>query len=104
MKLSATILAAVAAASLAATPVLARPKITLYSAPNYQGHAVDIDRPVRDLSRYGFNDRAQSARVRGRWLVCAADDFGGKCVTLNYDSPRLKDFDMNRRASSLRPD
>jgi hypothetical protein len=93
----------VAALAFAATPAAARPWITLYSAPNYQGASVNLDHPVRNLDHYGFNDRAQSARVHGHWLMCAANDFSGQCVSLNHDTPRLKDYDMNRRANSVRP-
>ncbi len=97
------IVAALAALTLTASPAAARPWITLYSAPNYGGSSVNLDRPVRNLDRYGFNDRAQSARVHGRWLLCAANDFQAPCATLNHDTPRLKDYDMNRRANSVRP-
>lgn len=94
-----------AIAALSAAPAAAAPVITLYSAPNYQGQSITIDHPVRDLDRHDwdFGDRAQSARVHGHWLVCAAKNFQGDCVTLNHDTPRLKDYDMNRRADSVRP-
>ena len=93
------------ALGLAAGPAAAAPVITLYSAPNYQGHSITIDHPVRDLDHHDwdFGDRAQSARVHGHWQVCAAKNFQGDCVTLNHDAPRLKDYDMNRRADSVRP-
>jgi hypothetical protein len=94
-----------AAFALAAAPATAAPWITLYSAPDYQGHSITIDHPVRDLDHHDwdFGDRAQSARVHGHWLVCAAKNFEGDCVTLNHDTPRLKDYHMNRRADSVRP-
>src|SRR5882762_7518097 len=80
-----TLILTAAFAALAATPVLAAPSITLYSAPNYQGHSITLDHPVRDLDHHDwdFGDRAQSARVHGHWLVCAAKNFQGDCVTLN---------------------
>lgn len=98
-----TLLATAALAAMVASPAAARPWITLYSAPYYQGHSVDIDHPVRKLGDYGFSDRAQSARVHGAWEVCAAEDFRGDCVTVNRDVPYFKDYDMNRRADSVRP-
>ncbi|HEY0300934.1 MAG TPA: beta/gamma crystallin-related protein [Rhizomicrobium sp.] len=105
MTRTAWILSAAAGLALVAVPAAAAPRITLYSAPNYQGTSVTIDHPVRDLDRRGmdFGDRAQSARVHGRWLMCAAKNFEGDCVTLNHDTPRLKNYDMNRRADSVRP-
>jgi hypothetical protein len=97
------LLTAAALAALLATPAAARPWIVLYSAPNFQGSSVEIDHPVRDLDNYGFGDRAQSARVYGRWLACASTDFRGDCVTLDHNVRRLKDYDMNRRLDSVRP-
>jgi hypothetical protein len=35
--------------------------------------------------------------------VCAAEDFRGDCVTVNRDVPYFKDYNMNRRADSVRP-
>lgn len=106
MRISAYLLAAAAGLVLVAAPAAAKPWITLYSAPNYQGHSIDIDHPVRDLDHHDwdFGDRAQSARVHGHWLMCAAKNFEGDCVHLNHDTPRLKDYDMNRRADSVRPE
>ncbi|MEI9992758.1 MAG: beta/gamma crystallin-related protein [Rhizomicrobium sp.] len=105
MRISTLTIAIAAVAGLAAAPAAARSTITLYSAPNYQGHAITLDHAVRDLDNHDwdFGDRAQSARVRGRWQVCAAKNFQGDCIILNHDAPRLKDYDMNRRADSLRP-
>ncbi len=105
MRKSTSIIAIAIVAGLAAAPAAARPTITLYSAPNYQGKSITIDRPVRDLDRHDwdFGDRAQSAQVRGRWQLCAAKDFQGDCITLRHDAPRLKDYDMNRRVDSVRP-
>ena len=106
MKRTAWILYAAAALAFAASPAAAKPWITLYSAPNYNGHSISIDHPVRDLDHHDwhFGDRAQSARVHGPWRMCAANDFGGPCIHLSHDTPRLKDYDMNRRANSLRPE
>ncbi len=87
MRKSTSIIAIAIVAGLAAAPAAARPTITLYSAPNYQGKSITIDRPVRDLDRHDwdFGDRAQSAQVRGRWQLCAAKDFQGR---LHHPAPR----------------
>lgn len=103
MKKSAWIIAAATAVLLAAAPAAAAPWITLYSAPYYGGHSVVLNHPVPDLGQYGFNDRAQSARVHGHWQMCAAGGFGGDCVALYHDTPELKSYGMNRRANSVRP-
>ena len=99
------IVTAAAVLALAIAPAAAAPVITLYSAPNYQGSSVTITHAVNDLDHNGmdFGDRAQSARVHGHWLMCASKNFQGDCVTLTHDTPRLKDYDMNRRADSVRP-
>ena len=91
--------------ALAVVPAAAAPVITLYSAPDYQGHSITIYSIARDLDAHGwdFGDRAQSARVHGHWLMCASKNLQGDCVTLTHDTPRLKDYDMNRRADSVRP-
>ncbi len=96
-----SVLAAITA--FAAAPAAAAPWITLYSAPNYQGHSVTLNHPVGNLDHYDFNDRAQSARVHGHWQICAANGFQPPCAILNHDVARLKDYDMNRRANSVRP-
>ncbi len=105
MRKSTLIVAIALAAGLSAAPAAAKPWITLYSAPNYQGHSITLDHAVRDLDHrdWDFGDRAQSAQVHGRWQICAAKNFQGPCVTLNHNTPRLKDYDMNRRADSVRP-
>src|ERR1700742_2400238 len=98
------ILVAAGALALLTVPAFARGTLTLYSAPFFQGTSVPLDHPVRDLDRYSFNDRAQSARVNGgAWELCAANNFNGDCVTLTHDVRELKRYDMNRRANSARP-
>src|SRR5689334_1488784 len=43
---------------------------TLYDQPNFQGNSVTITQSAPDLGKWRFNDRAQSARFEGRWLIC----------------------------------
>src|SRR5687768_2540006 len=52
---------------------------TLYDQPNFQGNSVTITQSAPDLGKWRFNDRAQSARFEGRWLICEHDDFKGRC-------------------------
>ncbi len=77
--------------------------ITLYSAPNFRGNSVTLRGPAPNLDDFDFNDRAQSARVNGAWLLCAAKMFKNDCVTLTHDVRYLKSYNMNRRATSARP-
>ena len=63
---------------------------------------VNIDRPTADLSRANFNNRAESAIVRGgSWEVCSDADYGGSCLALAPGRyPNLGSF--GREVSSLR--
>jgi hypothetical protein len=77
--------------------------IVLFEKPYFQGRSVTIEGPVPQLDAYGFNDKAQSAQVRGAWVLCAAKFFKNDCVTIDRDIPQLKQVNMNRRATSVRP-
>lgn len=96
------------AAFAAATFILATQamaSITLYEGEGFRGRAVTVDRPVRDLDRMRFDDRAGSIIVdRGRWEVCEHERFEGRCALLrrgHYDSLRAAGLDW--RISSIRP-
>jgi uncharacterized protein YcfJ len=95
-------------ATAAATLLLAaraEAQVTFYQDDGFRGPAFTTDRPVGDLTRFGFNDRASSAIVEhGRWEVCEQAGFQGHCVVLrhgSYDS--LRRFGLNDRISSVRP-
>ena len=77
------------------------PHITLYSAPNYGGASLTLTRSDPDLGRNKFNDRAQSARARGNWLLCRGRYYKQQCVSVRGDVPSLKALHMNRRAGSV---
>jgi uncharacterized protein YcfJ len=95
--------AVAAAAVVLASQAMAQ--ITLYEREGFRGRAVTTDRPVRNLDRMDFDDRAGSIVVdRGRWEVCDQPRFEGRCAVLrrgNYDS--LRDMGMNNQISSIRP-
>ncbi|HEX2543082.1 MAG TPA: beta/gamma crystallin family protein [Caldimonas sp.] len=80
-------------------------QITFYEGEGFRGRAFSTDRPVRDMERQGFNDRAASVVVdRGRWEVCEDARFEGRCVLLrrgSYES--LRDTGLSRNISSVRP-
>jgi uncharacterized protein YcfJ len=80
-------------------------QITFYEREGFRGRAFATDRPVSNIERYGFNDRASSVVVdRGRWEVCEDRGFRGRCVLLHegsYDS--LRRMGLNNRVSSVRP-
>lgn len=78
------------------------PGVELFSDALFRGDRVNIDRPTADLSRANFNNRAESAIVRGgSWEVCSDADYGGSCLALAPGRyPNLGSF--GREVSSLR--
>ncbi len=82
-------------------------QVTFYENSGFEGRSFTTGRTVNNLERFGFNDRASSAVVRGnstdRWEVCDDIRFGGRCVVLRrgeYSS--LSSMGMNDRVSSVR--
>ena len=85
-------------------PPLAAAQVTLYEREGLTGQAFPADRPINNLERYGFNDRASSIVVqRGQWEVCEDANFHGHCMILRPGQyPSLGAMGMNNRVSSLR--
>src|SRR6187402_2324626 len=79
--------------------------ITFYEQDGYGGRWFSTDREIRNFRRFGFNDVANSVKVRGgRWEVCTAPRFEGRCVVLRRgDYPSLRDAGLDDRISSVRP-
>jgi uncharacterized protein YcfJ len=79
-------------------------QITLYGREDFQGRSFQPEERVRNLERYGFNNRASSAVVeRGRWQVCEGPRFEGRCVVLRRGSyPSLREMGLNNAVSSVR--
>lgn len=76
---------------------------TLYELPNFQGRSVTITQSAPDLGDWRFNDRAQSARFQGRWLICEHDDFRGRCQEVRGDVADLTTYGLMGQISSLAP-
>jgi uncharacterized protein YcfJ len=79
-------------------------QVTLYEYEGLRGQVFTADRPITDLARYGFNDRASSIVVqRGQWEVCEHQNFQGRCMTLRPGQyPSLAAMGMNNKVSSFR--
>ena len=79
-------------------------QVTLFGRENFQGRSIIADRPIGDLERLDFADRASSAVVRGgTWEVCDDVRFGGRCVILRPGRyPSLSEMGLDNRISSLR--
>ena len=68
------------------------PEAVLFSNPDFNGDRWVINGDyLPDLANTGFNDRAQSLRVRsGYWIFCSDAQFRGQCRTFGPgDYPRL---------------
>ena len=79
-------------------------EITLFEHDGFNGRSVTADRPVMNLERWGFNDAASSAVVRGgTYEVCTDARMQGRCVILRPgDYPSLGAMGLNDRVSSVR--
>lgn len=80
-------------------------QVTLYERPDFRGQSVTIDRPVGNMDRIGFDDRASSAVVQsGDWQVCEDPGFRGRCAVLHPGEYRsLREVGLNNDISSMRP-
>jgi hypothetical protein len=79
-------------------------RIIFYEREDFQGQSFAAERPVGNLERFGFNDRASSVEVIGdRWEVCEDARFSGRCVVLRPGRyPSLAAMALNNRISSAR--
>ncbi|MEO8754287.1 MAG: beta/gamma crystallin-related protein [Casimicrobiaceae bacterium] len=91
-------------AALAAIALQASADITFFENDGFSGRSFTTGQPVNNLQRFGFNDRASSAVVKGgRWEVCQDKGFGGPCVVLRPGSyGSLSAMGLNDRISSVR--
>lgn len=76
--------------------------LMLCTQPGYGGRCVTFTSAAPGLGRWEMSDKAQSLRVRGRWLVCSEPDYRGRCVTVDRDERDLSRVGLNRQISSLR--
>lgn len=80
---------------------------TFYEHSGFQGRSFTTERTVRNLERFGFNDRSSSVVIEGsrrdRWEVCEDPRFQGRCVILRRgEYPSLAAMGLNDRVSSVR--
>jgi uncharacterized protein YcfJ len=78
--------------------------VTFYEREGFSGRTLSTQQDVGDFRRASFNDMASSAVVAGgRWEVCDAAGFTGRCVVLSpghYAS--LETIGLNDSVSSVR--
>ncbi|HYC36961.1 MAG TPA: beta/gamma crystallin-related protein [Usitatibacter sp.] len=91
--------------ALAALALPAAAEITLFSRDGFDGKSFSTQRPVRNLEREGFANRASSAIVRGgRYEICDGRAFEGRCVVLRPGQyPSLRAMGLDNAVSSVRP-
>lgn len=101
--MNAILKSALAVAGLAmATQAVAQ--VTFYEREGFAGRSFSTNRPISNLERYGFNDRASSVIVVGdRREVCEDARFDGRCVVLRPGRyPTLAAMGLNDRITSVR--
>jgi hypothetical protein len=98
-----TALAAIALTSAAQAQPFRGGSATLYDQPNFQGNSVTITQSAPDLGKWRFNDRAQSARFEGRWLICEHDSFKGRCQEVRGEVANLHTLGLMAQVSSMEP-
>ncbi|MGP1629719.1 MAG: beta/gamma crystallin-related protein [Giesbergeria sp.] len=89
----------------AQAPAPAPAQITFFEHEGFSGRSFTTDKPLRNLNKNGFNDRASSAVVVGdqQWEVCDDARFDGRCMVLRPGQyPSLAAMGMNDRISSVR--
>lgn len=79
-------------------------EVTFYQGQGFQGRSFTAEGRIDNFDRFGFNDRASSATVKGeRWEVCEDARFGGRCVVLRPGQyPSLSAMGLGDRISSAR--
>jgi len=80
-------------------------QVTLYEREDFRGRSITIDRPIGNMDRRDFDDRASSAVVQaGDWQVCEDPGFRGRCTVLHPGEYRsLREVGLSNDISSMRP-
>jgi hypothetical protein len=52
--------------------------------------------------RWGMNNTIESARVRGRWMLCEYPNFKGRCRTIKANVVTLVYLGLQNKVSSIR--
>ena len=82
-------------------PPVPRAQIVLFDGPNFTGRSMIVDQPRSSLG--GFGSRAQSAQVIGRWELCDATEYRGRCSTITNNVRDLRELRLDNRVQSVRP-
>lgn len=74
----------------------------LYEGTGFRGRSVRVEGSSSNLKYLGFNDKAWSVRLRGRWLLCSDANYRGECVTVTGDVADLSRLGLEGALSSIR--
>jgi uncharacterized protein YcfJ len=79
-------------------------QVVFYEHDDFNGRSFSSQRSIASFASSGFNDRASSIVVlAGRWEVCDAAQYRGRCVVLRTGRyPSLSAMSLNDRVSSAR--
>ena len=78
--------------------------VTLYTDSYDRGASLGLNRGIRDLSRYRFNDNVSSIQIRsGKWEVCEHANYQGRCQIVDASVDKLNGLRLNDNISSIRP-
>lgn len=83
-------------------PVVIRDSLSLYSSTSWRGSTVRLTTSATSLGMFGFDNRAQSLRVVGRWQVCDRPRYRGTCRTITGSQSNLARIGLGGRISSVR--
>lgn len=100
-----TLLKVALAASTAVLASQAMAQVVLYEHHDFRGRSVVVDHAMRNIERRALGDTATSAVVEhGRWEVCEAPRFGGRCAILRKgEYPNLRASGLDWEIASVRP-
>ncbi|MFY0637816.1 beta/gamma crystallin-related protein [Maricaulis maris] len=81
-----------------------RSGVFLYDGINFEGQRVAVDSDTSNLSRMGFNDRADSLIIaRGEtWIICDDEGFTDSCQRVQGEVRDLTSLGLRNRVTSLR--
>ena len=90
-------------ASAAAVVSASAAEIIFYESEGFSGEQLSLRTTNTNFDLSGFNDRANSIRVRsGTWLVCTDAEFRGTCATFARGEYRRLDARFANQISSAR--
>lgn len=77
--------------------------ITLYKDALYRGSRFTASSAVANLRWSGIDNNTSSFRLTGRWQLCSAPNFRGRCIVRTGNDSNLDRDGFNDTISSIRP-